>query len=255
MSNYLKSGMTGLVAVLLLLGACATESGRKEPVKTTTSTSATDKTAPAAKEAKDRGQALVRVIHALPGERNIDVLADNNKVFTDVAYKAVTPYQEISSARHNFLVRPTGEEKTAPLAQNSESLGAGKHYTVVAFFGSFSAPQTLSIVDDNLTPPSAGKAKVRVINASPDEGKVDLYVQGKNKALFDGVNYQSATGYTEIDPMSGALEVRPAGQDKPILGVPSVKFEAGKIYTVVITGRAKMDPSLEVVTVEDQLGG
>ena len=125
----------------------------------------------------------------------------------------------------------------------------------MAFLGNNAALQTLAIIDDNLTPPPSGKAKVRVINASPDEGKVDLYMQGKEKALFDGVNFQSATSYTEIDPLAGALEVRPEGKDKPLLAVPNVRFEAGKLYTIIITGRAKIEPSLEAITVEDQLGG
>lgn len=143
-----------------------------------------------------------------------------------------------------------------PIAENSEGLSGGNHYTVVAMPRDAAGREvTLRIVNDRLTPPSAGKAKVRVIHAAPDAGEVDVYARGRDDALFDGVNVETATTYTEVDPMTATLEVRPEGQQQAVLAVPNARFEAGKIYTIIVMGRTRGTPRLEAVTVEDQLGG
>ena len=250
-----------LSATVLLIAACATEPRSNEPVKTTTADTGTA-VVPPAKEVKKRGQALVRFIHALPGERAMDTWVDADKPFTKVEYKIVTAYQEVPGTNHTFSVRPTGETTAQPILENKESLGEGKHYTIVAMSGSYQAVPTLRIINDNLTPPASGKAKLRAINASPDAGKIDVYVQSKDntffnkdKALFDFVNPNSETSYTEVEPANITLEVRPTGQKNVLLTVPNLKIEVGKIYTIVITGRTKYEPYLEAVLVEDQLGG
>src|SRR5258706_476373 len=83
------------------------------------------------------------------------------------------------------------------------------------------------------TPSTAGKAKVRVINAAAGAGELDIYAQGNNNAHFDGVNFQTVTGYDEVDAMPVTLEVRLKGQQKALLTVPNVNFEPLKIYTIV----------------------
>jgi hypothetical protein len=72
--------------------------------------------------------------------------------------------------------------------------------------------------------------------------------------LFDGVNFQSEVGYKEVEPMTATLEVRPKGKKSMLATTSNVKWEAGKTYTIIVTGRVKATPKLEAVTVEDQLG-
>jgi len=254
MNRNLKFRMTAFVFAAMLAAACATESKRTEPVTTTTDKGSS--TAPPAKEAEKRDQALVRVIYAVPGGAAGDVFADNTKAFPGVAYKTVTPYRELSDDRHDFRLRPSGQDAVPPLAEKSENVSGGKHYTIIALPTDATAKEvTLKLVTDNLVPPPAGTAKVRLIHASPDAGEVDVYPKGKDKALFSGVNFKSETSYTEVDPMSVTLEVRPEGKKDVLLTVPNVTFEAGKLYTIVLAGKAKGAPKLEAIKVEDQLTG
>ncbi len=60
-------------------------------------------------------------------------------------------------------------------------MSGGSHYTVVALPDSKKA--ILKVLSDNLTPPSEGKAKVRVINAAPDAGDVDIFGPDKKDSL------------------------------------------------------------------------
>jgi len=242
-----------VAAAALLMWGCSNEANRNEPLMTTTE--GTISTASPAAEAEKRGNALIRVVHAVPDAGETDVFADETKTFEGVSYKSVTPYKEVSEERHNFRVAMAGNKSAQPLAENSENLSKGYHYTAVVLPGEKDEAPTLQIISDDITPPSVGKAKVRVIHASPDAGEIDLHATGKDRALFDGLNFQTTASYTEVDPMIVTLEVRPEGRKTALLMVPNAKFEAGKIYTIIVTGKAKGSPNIEATIVEDQLVG
>ncbi len=251
MYNHPSTGWLILLpAALLLTAACSSESKVNQAVKTT-STSGTSTAPPSAVE-KSKGNALVRVIHAVPGAPAVDIFADDQKVFSDVTYNKVTPYKEVSGERHTFRIRPIGKDNDQALAENSEGLAGGKHYTLVAEAGTDNKP-TLYVYEDDLVPPSSGKASVRLINAS--DAEVDVYVREKNNKLFGGVNALKETSYSNIDPVTGTLEVRPAGKNNALFAVPSAKLEAGRIYTVLVTGRANGAPKVAAMMIEDQLLG
>jgi Domain of unknown function (DUF4397) len=250
MSKQVKFGL--LLAALFLAAACSSEPKQTQPVisKSDSGTS----TAPPAKEASQRDNALVRVINAVPGTKAIDVFADDQKVFEGVSFKSVTPYKELSDNRHSFRVREAGKDNEQPIAENSEGLSGGKHYTIL-ILPNQNDKATVSIIDDNITAPPDNKAEVRVINASPDAGEVDIVDKSANKKVFSGVNFQSNTRYTALDPTKTTFEVRQEGQDKPVLTVPNANFEKGKYYTIIVAGHTKGMPKLQALMVEDQLAG
>jgi hypothetical protein len=241
-----------VVVLLLLAAACSKEPKQTQPVisKTNSGTS----TAPPAKEVEQRNNALVRVINAAPGTNSIDVFADDQKVFEAVSFKSVTAYKELSDARHTFRVRQAGKDSDQPIAENSEGLSGGRHYTILVMPGT-NDKTTVSVVNDNITGTPTDKAQVRVIHASPDAGEVDVVDKSGNKKLFSGVNFERETSYMAVDPTKTTLEVRPEGQDKSVLTVPNANFEKGKYYTIVVTGHAKGTPKLQALMIEDQLGG
>jgi hypothetical protein len=240
------------VLALMLMAGCSRESNQNQPV--TTTTNAGTSSAPPATEVKQRGNALVRVIHAVPAGPSVDVFADDTKVFTGIAYKTTSPYKELSGERHTFRLRPAGQDTAQPLAENSEGLSDGKHYTVIAMADANAKP-TLYVYNDDLVPPSSGKAKVRIVHAAADAGEIDVYSKTGDKKLFGGVNALTVTSYSELDPMSGTLEVRPEGSNNAVLTIPNVKFNAGETYTIVLTGKAKGAPKLEAIVIEDKLSG
>lgn len=249
MVTKVKLGL--MITMLFLAAACSSEPKQTQPV-TSTSGSGTS-TAPPAKDAAARNNALVRVINAVPGSMSFDVFADDQKVFESVAFKSVTPYKEMSDASHAFRVRHAGEDSAQPVAENTENLAGGRHYTIVVM------PDTndrhaLYIVNDNLTSPPADKAQVRVIHASPDVGEIDVVDKQGNKILFSGVNFERETNYMNVDPMRTTLEVKQEGQEQAIVSLPNANFEKGKFYTIVVTGLAKGAPKLQTLMVEDQLG-
>jgi hypothetical protein len=253
MTKRTRLSAAGLIfGVLFLVAACSRESNQTQQVTTTTEKGTS--TAPPAKEVQTRDNVLIRVVHAIPKGPAVDLFADDQKAFDNVHFGKVTPYREIpDKLRANFTIRITGQANSQPLAENSETIGSGNHYTVIAFPDSDGHP-TLTVVNDDLKPPDSHKAKVRFINASPDAGEVDVYPRTGKDALFDGVNFKSEAGYREVDPMRTTLEVRPEGKKNVLLTIPNTSLEAGKIYTIVLAGRTKAGQKLEAFTIEDELG-
>jgi hypothetical protein len=231
--------------------ACTRESSQNQPVKTTTDSGSS--TAPASQDVAKRDKALVRVVHAMPAQPAVDAFAGDAKTFSNVNYKTVTPYAELKDDRQQLTLKPAG--KPSPLAENSENFAGGKHYTVLALPTSEKDPKPeLRVLADDLTPPSSGKARVRVINASPDVGEIDVYTVSNADKLFGGVNFKSEAGYTEITPTTTVVELRPQGKKESLLMMPQFSFEPNKTYTIVVMGRVK-NKQLEAVTVEDHFVG
>jgi hypothetical protein len=184
------------------------------------------------------------------------VIADTHTAFESVAYKEVTPYKALPANFDDFAVKPAGQATAAPLAENSESIVGGRHYTVVIF------PQldadktaekqvTLNVIADDLQEPTAGKARVRVINAAAGTDDVEVFLRGQKDAIFGDVDFKETIAYKEIDPVQTTVEWRNTTAGKE-LGSKAVNFEAGKTYTIVIAGKTDGAKNrFETIVVED----
>lgn len=231
--------------------SCRSEANRTEPVRTTTEGGAT--TAPPASAVAERDASLVRVVQAIPAQTPADVYADDMKAFPNLDYKTVTPYQEMRDNEVTFKVELAGQTPP-PADKENELLMDGRHYTVVAMPGEKDQPAHLKVLSDEITPPEAGKAKVRVVNASPDAGKVDVMIPGDRDPVMSGIGMNDESGYKEIDPVAGKILVRDEARKRVVAEVAG-PLEAGKIYTVVVMGRKVGTPKAEAVMIKDELKG
>jgi hypothetical protein len=203
-------------------------------------------------QARVEPTARVRVIDAIPDSRPLDVYAGDQPAFAGVQFRAVTAYQEIAKGTTPFRLRPAGQDRADPLAESSEGLAGGGHYTVVALPGSGSKPAGLKVLKDEFATGSSGKARVRVVNASPDAGDVSVFVGGRTGALVSGVAAAAATGYKDVDPIAGTLELRQESRKQVLARLPDTRLESGGFYTVFLLGR--LAGGLEAMVVEDQRG-
>jgi hypothetical protein len=235
----------------MMLAGCSQEARQRNPAQTRTDGGTT--TAPPAAEAAKHDLALVRVVHAVPGGDRADFFAGDQVAFPEVEYKAVTPYRELPDQPTTFRLRPAGQDTSAPLAESAEGLAGGKHYTVVALPGGKDQPATLKVLSDELVPPTEGKSSVRVLNASPDAGQVEVIVGGRIDPVVRNVDGNAASGYQEVDPLEGTLEVRKGDGKRVLARLPDTHLDAGKLYTVIVVGRTAGKPRVEVVMVEDEV--
>ncbi|HLN00391.1 MAG TPA: DUF4397 domain-containing protein [Bryobacteraceae bacterium] len=243
----------GITATCLLslafLGGC----GSVKPTSQDTETNAGGQTsvAPAGKAVAKQNKALVRFLNAAPGTTRYDLWFEDSKTYTSVKYQRLTPYDELPATRGEFRLRASGWDDTEPVATQTGRLDSGERYTVVALRDA-EGNMALELLADNLTPPSEGKAKVRVINAAPNFGEADVIRQNDNKLLFKGVNVDTATHYEDVDASTTTLEVREKGRQRPALLISNVNLEAGKMYTIVMAGGTAHTP-LQAIPIEDEL--
>ena len=233
------------ITLIAFLGASACNKKTDQPTRTATSEGQTSSGAAGTTAAK-QDRALVRFVNADPSHATTDLWFGDMKAFSDVAYKAVTPYTELPADRSTFKLRAVGQN--VDLSTNNEGLNKGGHYTMVAIRSKDGATILRAITDD-LDSPSAGKAKVRMINAAANTGELDL-VQARDRKteVFDAVNFDNPTRFKEVDP--GSLEVRRDDTKAPALRLPQVNVQPDKFYTVIVTG----DQAVETIRIEDQLG-
>jgi len=191
---------------------CNKESKQTAPVSTE-SGGAASKAPESGKQADKNDQALVRVIDAAPDAAALEVIADKHPVFTRVEYKEVTPYKALPANFDDFAVKLAGQDSATPLAENSESIVSGRHYTVVIFPEKDATAEkkvALDVIADDLQPPSEGKARVRVINAAAGTDDLEVHLRGQKDALFTDVDFKEAIAYKEIDPVKTTIEWRVA---------------------------------------------
>jgi hypothetical protein len=237
--------LLGAISVFL---AAATSCSSNKTAETAPVKSAGDGkgTAPASAVAKQADKALVRFVNATTTTKDL-TFGDLNP-FSGVDSFDVTQYKELPADRHDFKLFAK-DQRAEPLATNSEGLTAGKHYTILAVTEK-TGKVTLDPTVDDLTPPSAGMAKVRVINLAPAMKDADLYAGGQKDALISGAGLDHPTSYKEVAPSEAALNLRNSMNKRNSVRVEDMKLEAGKLYTIL----AFQDKhgKLKVKTIEDQ---
>ena len=176
--------------------------------------------------------AMVRVAHLSPDAPNVDVWVDSSKILTNVSFKAVSGYLELTEGAHQVAVTPTGAT-TPKVIDASVTLEGGKAYTVAAT-GLLASIQPLVLVDD-LVPPASGQAKVRFVHTSPGAPAVDIAVRA-SAVVFSNVAFRGFDGYDALPTGLYDLDVRLAGTSTVALPVDDVSFTAGYNYTVFAVG-------------------
>jgi hypothetical protein len=63
---------------------------------------------------------------------------------------------------------------------------------------------------------------------------IDVYSQGKR--LLGGVDFKDESRYTEMDPVTGDLELKRDDNQQTVATVSNLQLEANKAYTILLTG-------------------
>ncbi len=206
--------------------------------------------APPAAAVEEGDRALVRVVNAVPAGA-VTIWAGDSGAFPRVAYGEATEYREIPDDMVTFSIRAEGPEGEA-LAENRETLSGGAHYTIVALPAADDpADRNLRVLQDDLEPVDSTKARIRFVNGIPGDAGVELFLRGREDPLFDGVSFTSEAGWSEVEPGSGTLVVRPDGKETTLATLSGVELEGGKRYTFVLSGEPGR---AEIIRIEDQVG-
>ncbi len=179
-----------------------------------------------------KSYAKVLVTHASPNAPGVDLLVDNSKQNTAaLSFPSNTGYLQVEAASRNIKVNVSGTSTTVINADLP--LSKDQNYSVFAI-DSVSKISALVLTDD-LTAPASGKAHIRFVHLSPNAPAVDVALAG-GAVVFGNKAFKDYTAFTPLDAGTYNLEVRVAGTTPPVLPLPGIVLQAGKIYTVFAKG-------------------
>ena len=201
--------------------------------------------------AVDKEQAMVRLINLVPEGGPLTIWSGDSAAFAGIAYKDVTAYRLIAEDMFNFQIRSGGVLEGEALAENKEVIDVGHYYTIVALPAVEAAGRNLRVLEDNPGPQSEGKARLRFINGVPGEEDVDVLIRGREEPLFDGVDFATEAGWSEVDPVTGTMVVRPDDQKTTLATLSNVQLQPGRTYTFVLAGRPGQ--KYEVIKIDEQV--
>jgi len=166
--------------------------------------------APSAARAEEGDVGWVRFAHLSPDTPPVDVrftpLSGAGIFMLHVGAGSVTPYRKLAAATYTVSVLPSGA--AAPSRSLTVTVDAKAATTIVA-----SGPSTglgLASVGDDLTPPSPGAARIRLVQASTTNPEVDVTAADGTPVARD-LEAGEATGYAEV--ASGPWTLRLDGDD------------------------------------------
>jgi hypothetical protein len=187
--------------------------------------------------AATQGVGWVRLAHLSPNTPAVDVylysFGDSSAeiVLHHVGYGDTSPYETLTAGDYTVAMRAAGAAPTSkPALSTSLTVSAGHSYTVAGL-----GPESglrLAVLKDELTPP-AGKALVRVIQASLKQTKVTVNWGGGT--LLSGLAFGSVTAYKTVS--AGTVTVSVAGSSETAKS--TVDVAAGTVHTLVVLDGAK----------------
>jgi hypothetical protein len=187
-----------------------------------------------AAQAAEAPQGWVRLAHLSPDTPPADVALSAVSVSGDVLNVPGVPYGTVS----DFVQVPAGTYRATmspvdggpPVVADSIEVVAGQSVTVAAV-GKREQLRGV-VVSDDLSAPSEGKARVRLLQASVNTDSVDATVVGVGP-LVQGAAFATGTNYAEVAAGTWRVEVTPnGGTARP--GSGEVDLRAGTVVTLLV---------------------
>ena len=126
---------------------------------------------------------------------------------------------------------------TTLLAKDTITMLANHGYTL--FLANVIAHPDFILTADSLSRPTSGAISLRLVNASPDAGAVELAVKGASTSIISGATYKSVSPFISATVnLTDSLQIRQSGTSAILATVPASHFVNGSVYTVWLYGLA-----------------
>lgn len=202
---------------------------------------------PPAVASADQSQAQLRIGYFSSDAPHVDFYVDGQKALSNVGYKTVSNYIDVSPGQHTLIARAAGSaESSAPVVQVPGTFTAGTFYT--GFAAGKTGELKAAIFQDSLSTPPAGKTAARFVHLAPEVPGVDVAVKG-GPVVFNNISFMQGSQYATVDAGSYNLELHQAGTDKVLFTADGVQLAAGVIQTAI--GSGGVGTPVELVKVQD----
>jgi len=177
----------------------------------------------------------VRLAHLSPDTPDVDVYLSavtggTPQRFPGVGYGTVSNYLTVPTGTYAVSMRAAGAPASdPPVLTTNVTVVDGKAYTV-AGVGKH-ADLGLKVIEDDLSLPPAGKAKVRIVQASVRAPVMTVSIAG-GATIADNISFATTTDYLAVAPGHWTLQAQGAG------GSPSstltATLAAGNVYSLIV---------------------
>jgi hypothetical protein len=177
----------------------------------------------------------VRLAHLSPDTPDVDVYLSavtggTPQRFPGVGYGTVSNYLTVPTGTYAVSMRAAGAPASdPPVLTTNVTVADGKAYTV-AGVGKH-ADLGLKVIEDDLSLPPAGKAKVRIVQASVRAPVMTVSIVG-GATIADNISFATTTDYLAVAPGHWTLRAQGAG------GSPSstltATLAAGNVYSLIV---------------------
>ena len=182
---------------------------------------------------------FLRLAHLSPDTPAVDVYVDSvsdpdaGVVLEGVGYGVVSDYQAVPPGSYTVAMRTAGAAADTPaVLSTTVQVDAGSARTV-AGVGYF-ADLGLEVLEDDLTLPPPGSARVRVVAAAAGAGALDVSL-ADGPPLASALAFASASDYVEVPGGAATLRVTPEGGQATDL---PLDVAAGSVHTVLVLDRS-----------------
>jgi hypothetical protein len=186
--------------------------------------------------------ALVRILHAAPKTKNVDVYVNSVLLLKELPYKTASDYFALPQGKYQIDIYPAGT-MIENIISKKITVQPGQHYTLAAI-SQANKHRLLAYSDQPDIP--ANESKVRFIHLSPDAPTIDIAVK-KGDVVFSEVSFKEVTNYLGLSPMTVNLEARIAGSSNIALSLPKIELKSDEAYTIIAVGLVKDEPLLETI--------
>jgi hypothetical protein len=192
------------------------------------------------------GQARLRVLNAVPDAQTVGfgVAGSEQQMVDGVGFGTVSGYQNVTPGTYDLELRASDSGETLVLAPGVR-IDAGQVYDVVALGEAAEGTiQLLPLITpvatacgESLGIGQATDSCLRVINAAPDAGPIDVYVG--DAPIVEGLEYGQSSEFTATANGQQQLRVASAGDpvDQAIIDMTQ-DWSAGSAAQITVSGLA-----------------
>jgi len=180
---------------------------------------------------------LYQVVNLSPDLLPVNLYIDNSKKnSTPYYYPTPSGYFAVTSVDTPYQIRSASTlvSSTNILSLNN-LLKNNVRYTL--FITGFLADKSITSIftTDTAAVPSAGRGKVRFVNASAGSGGLDITANGTY--AFSNQTYKNVSKYIELPAGNYDFKIYPTGVTSTVYSdLPSITIKDGKLYTLYCRG-------------------
>lgn len=177
--------------------------------------------------------AYVMMWNGCVGTTSVDVKVDGKSVpnGTGIPYCGNSGYQ-FATANAAVSINYSLSSLGTPLANSSATMLTGQHYTMFCG-GLVTAPRLLFTID-SITATSNDRAKIRLVNLSPDT--LAANASAGSQIFAAGISSIQASQFVEVPAGGSEIKAGDPSNISTVISLGTQSLSAGKMYTLILSG-------------------